>query len=71
MAKMIETDSFAPLDALKEAVAARDLKAFSFGFDKRTAACNVCHVATQHAFIKIGVPTASPFSNQSFGAHLR
>ena len=67
MAKMIETDSFGPLDSLRQAVASRDPKAFSAQFDKLTAACNACHEATRFGFIKIGVPTASPFTNQMFG----
>ena len=66
MAKMIEQDSFAPLDALKKAVAARDSQGFSAAFGKLTAACNACHEATHFGFIKIGVPTASPFSNEVF-----
>jgi hypothetical protein len=66
MAKMIETDTYEPLDALKKAVAARDPKAFGVEFGKLTAACNACHEAAHLGFIKIGVPTASPFSNQLY-----
>jgi hypothetical protein len=31
-----------------------------------TAACNACHTAAAHAFIKIKRPTAPPVSNQVF-----
>ena len=66
MAKMIDKESYAPLDALKKAVAARDEKAFGAQFDKLTAACNACHEATHFNFVRIIVPTSSPFSNQLF-----
>jgi hypothetical protein len=58
--------SYAPLDALKKAVAARDEKAFGAQFDKLTTACNACHEATHLNFVRIIVPTSSPFSNQIF-----
>jgi hypothetical protein len=38
MAKMIDKESYVPLEALKKAVAARDEKAFGAQFDKLTAA---------------------------------
>jgi hypothetical protein len=66
MAKMIDKESYAPLDALKKAVAARDEKAFGAQFDKLTAACNACHQETHFSFVRIIVPTSSPFSNQIF-----
>jgi hypothetical protein len=66
MAKMIEKESYAPLDALKKAVAARDERGFGAQFDKLTAACNACHEATHFDFIRIIVPTSSPFSNELF-----
>jgi len=34
--------------------------------DLTAAACNGCHRAGQVGFITIRIPTASPFSNQSF-----
>lgn len=66
--KLIETDSYGPLDALKQAVAVGDGKAFGAAFSNLTAACNACHDATGFGFVRIIVPTASPFSNQRFGA---
>ncbi len=55
-----------PLDAINEAVKARDLARFSDGFRKLTAGCNSCHAAGGVGFISIRSPTASPFSNQTF-----
>ena len=45
---------------------AKDGKHFADAFDNLTAACNACHEAAHVDFIAIQVPTASPFSNQSF-----
>jgi len=39
---------------------------FATAFADLTAACNGCHQAGQVDFIMIRIPTASPFSNQSF-----
>ncbi len=65
-AGMIKTDGYAPLDAVKSAVEARSNAKFGAEFDKLTQACNACHRATHFGFIEIQVPTASPFSNQTF-----
>ena len=63
---MMKTDGYATLDAVKAAVEARSSSKFGVEFDKLTQACNACHRATHFGFIKIQVPTASPFSDQSF-----
>jgi hypothetical protein len=55
-----------PMLALQAAIKAKDSARFSQAFAKLTAACNSCHGAADVAFITIQVPTASPFSNQSF-----
>jgi hypothetical protein len=52
--------------ALDKAIAARDRKQFTVGFDKLTAACNACHQAAKHAFIVVQRPTGNPYTNQSF-----
>ena len=51
--------------ALTKALAASDWPTASIAYDKYVAACNNCHVAVKHEFIKITVPTGNPF-NQSF-----
>ena len=51
---------------LGKAIEAQDRAKFAGTFDKLTAACNVCHQVTRHAFIVIQRPTAPPFTNQSF-----
>lgn len=55
-----------PLIALDGAVKAKDSARFGSAFANLTAACNACHEAARVAFITIQIPTASPFSNQSF-----
>ena len=65
-AGMIKADGYAPLDAVKSAVEARSSSKFGAEFDKLTQACNACHRATHFGFIQVQVPTASPFSNQTF-----
>ena len=54
------------LAELAKAVQAQDLGAFARGFDRLTAACNACHLTTQHGFIAIRRPTGLPYTNQTF-----
>ena len=51
--------------ALSKSITASDWAASSIAYDKLVAACNSCHVATKHEFVKIVPPTGNPF-NQSF-----
>lgn len=51
--------------ALTKALAASDWPTAAIAYDKYVAACNNCHIAVKHEFIKITVPTGNPF-NQSF-----
>lgn len=55
-----------PLVALDNAIKAKDGPRFGSAFSDLTATCNGCHEAAHVDFIAIRVPTASPFSNQSF-----
>ena len=54
-----------PIEALGAAIEAKDGR-FAKGFNELTAACNACHEGIGRGFIVIQVPTASPFSDQSF-----
>ena len=56
----------APLEALGRAIEARNPTQFKTSFDKLTAACNTCHRAANHGFIKIKRPGSSAFGNQEF-----
>jgi len=60
-----------PIKALERAIASRDGAAFGKAFEQRTAGCNACHQSIGRSFIVMTVPTASPFSNQSFAPSKR
>jgi hypothetical protein len=55
-----------PIKALERAITSRDGAAFGKAFQQLTAGCNSCHQSIGRGFIVMTVPTASPFSNQSF-----
>jgi hypothetical protein len=54
--------------ALRAAIGKQDKAAFARAFDGLTAACNNCHVLTNHAFNVVVRPAASSFPNQDFRA---
>jgi hypothetical protein len=66
VAKLITEISEPALAEVDKSIAARDSDAFLKSFDKLTKACNACHQAAKLGFIKMKVPTASPYSNQVF-----
>ena len=66
LAKLVAELSEPTLKEIDEAIIAKDSAAFSKSFEKLTQACNSCHQAAHVGFIVMRVPTASPFSNQSF-----
>ncbi|HXV15044.1 MAG TPA: hypothetical protein VEC56_12630 [Candidatus Krumholzibacteria bacterium] len=51
--------------ALARSLAAGDFATASVAYDKYLAACNSCHVAAKHEYVKVVAPTGNPF-NQSF-----
>jgi hypothetical protein len=55
-----------PILAIAAAIEAKDSMRFIKGYNALTAACNACHEGVGRGFIVIQVPTASPFSDQSF-----
>ncbi|MCI4680264.1 hypothetical protein K9U39_03660 [Rhodoblastus acidophilus] len=66
VAKLIKQFSEPALDEVDAAIKARNATAFLQSFGRLTEACNSCHKAAAKGFIKIRVPTSSPFSNQVF-----
>jgi hypothetical protein len=52
--------------ALSDAIKSKDGPRFTRAFADLTRACNSCHAAARVSFITIQVPTASPFTDQSF-----
>ena len=55
-----------PLDAISKAIKGRSAAGFAKSFDSLTVACNTCHKAANHGFIRITRPNGSAFSNQNF-----
>jgi hypothetical protein len=55
-----------PIKTINAAIEAKNNTQFVKGFRELTAACNACHQGIGRGFIVIQVPTASPFSDQSF-----
>ena len=66
VADMIKANLDAPLSGLAKAIEAKDKNGFTRAFDVLTAACNACHTAASHGFIRIQRPTSPPVSNQVF-----
>ena len=58
----------APLDALDQAVRAKDAGKFASAYAALTSACNACHVSQEHAMIVIRNPTANTYPDQDFRA---
>ncbi|MEH6952728.1 hypothetical protein V4R08_15765 (plasmid) [Nitrobacter sp. NHB1] len=55
-----------PIQAVADAIKAKDNRAFKNTFGSLTAGCNTCHQSMGHGYIVMRVPTASPFSDQVF-----
>jgi hypothetical protein len=55
-----------PMQAIRAAIEAKDGTKFAAAFADLTQACNACHQHIGRGYIVIQLPTASPFSDQSF-----
>ncbi|HTZ20991.1 MAG TPA: hypothetical protein VMC06_08920 [Opitutaceae bacterium] len=57
------------LDAVGQAVTARDPKLFRSRYEGMIAACNACHQIARHPFVQVAVPAGPPDHwNQRFAA---
>jgi hypothetical protein len=56
----------APLEAVGQAISAKDASQFDVAYAQLTEACNVCHRNRNHAAIVIKVPDAAMFPDQEF-----
>lgn len=54
------------LEQIDKAIEHRNTEAFKKAYTAFTNACNQCHRATQHEYIKIIIPLHPTFSNQDF-----
>jgi hypothetical protein len=55
-----------PVQAIADAIEARDAKRFAKAVGELTDGCNACHQSMGRGFIVMRVPTEQPFSNQLF-----
>ena len=56
----------ASIDALREAIKAKDAAKFNTAFDEVTAGCNGCHQAADFGFNVVIKPATAPYPNQQF-----
>jgi hypothetical protein len=56
----------APVQALSDAIKAKDERKLMNAFGQITNGCNACHQSMDRKFIVIAQPTQPPFSNQLF-----
>ena len=55
-----------PLALLDFAIKANEPRQFAEAYGRVTTGCNACHATTDHSFVVIKAPDASPFPNQEF-----
>ncbi len=60
------TTMAAPLQAVQDAIEAKDSRKFAGAVGGLTDGCNACHQSMNRAFIVIRQPTEQPFGNQVF-----
>jgi hypothetical protein len=65
------TTMTAPVQAIADAIAARDSGRFVKASGELRAGCNSCHQTMERGFIVIQTPAAAPFGDQSFAPHGR
>jgi hypothetical protein len=64
--EMIRSTVKEPLEALGQAIQAKDSSQFTVAYGHLTASCNVCHQSYDRAVIVIQAPTGSTFPDQDF-----
>ncbi|MGB6351191.1 MAG: hypothetical protein WBG10_14310 [Pseudolabrys sp.] len=69
LAEMLDAVITKEIVVLEKTIEAKDHKAFIFGYDKLTAACNACHQGTGNGFVVIKRPAQPVFTNQDYSPH--
>jgi hypothetical protein len=54
------------VNAMEEAVEAKDKVAFEKAYRETMKACNACHTSSAHEFIRIGIPVRKPVVNRDY-----
>ncbi len=60
-----------PLNAVEQAIHARDAAQFKKAYAQLTTACNACHLSQDHAAVVIRVPATNPYPDQDFHQPVR
>jgi hypothetical protein len=55
-----------PLNAVEQAIHARDADKFKAAYAQLTTTCNACHLSQDHAAVVIRVPATNPYPDQVF-----
>jgi hypothetical protein len=63
--QLVQTLVRPPLKRINTAIATKDSAQFKQAYAELNAACNRCHTAARHDFIKIVIPDSSPFEDQN------
>jgi hypothetical protein len=71
VARLVKAMIEPALKNVAAAITGKNATNFKSAYANLTAACNSCHLATQHEFVEIKVPTTDPFSDQNFAASQR
>lgn len=66
IAEMLKSTTDQPMEAVEQAVKAKDAAQFDAAYRLLTDACNACHQSLERGFIVIRVPEISGFPNQEF-----
>ncbi|MFO1160220.1 MAG: cytochrome family protein [Reyranellaceae bacterium] len=66
IAGLIKGSTEGPIEALEQAIKAKDVARFDAAYGQLTSACNACHQSANVGFIAIQIPRSSPFANQDF-----
>lgn len=66
IAETIKATIEAPMDAVAQAIKAKDSGKFTESYRQLTATCNACHQSANVGLVVIQVPKSSPFANQDF-----
>jgi hypothetical protein len=65
VAKLVGAILEPSLKQVDAAIARKNVAAFKAAYGDLTTACNACHTAAGHAFIRIVVPAANPYADQN------
>ena len=66
IAETIKATMEASLEAVEQAIKAKDAARFAGTYTRLTETCNACHQSANVGMIVIQVPKSSPFANQDF-----